>query len=97
MVDPLRVGAASLVIYADGSTDIGAWGSDVRMTSQVVSVRQNLLPLVAGGRPTPQASSSRWEAWGATCGAISCGAAFPGLEHQWRSGWASPRTEPWST
>ena len=50
MIDPLRSGAASLVIYADGSLDIGAWGSDVRMTPQVVSVRQNLLPLVADGR-----------------------------------------------
>ena len=29
-IDPLRRGAASLVIYADGSVDVGAWGSDVR-------------------------------------------------------------------
>src|SRR5580704_5046893 len=27
-IDPLRWGAASLVIYADGSVNIGAWGSD---------------------------------------------------------------------
>jgi hypothetical protein len=86
VIDPLRTGAASLVIYADGSVDIGAWGSEVTMTTQVVSVRQNLLPLVAGGRPTPRAGTARWRAWGSTCGAASCSAAVPGIEHQWRSG-----------
>ena len=86
MIDPLRAGAASLVIYADGSVGIGAWGRDVTMTPQVVSVRQNLLPLVAGGRPTPRAASARWQAWGSTCGAASCGPTVPGIEHQWRSG-----------
>jgi hypothetical protein len=86
MIDPLRAGAASLVIYADGSVAIGAWGRDVTMTPQVVSVRQNLLPLVAGGRPTPRAASARWQAWGSTCGAASCGPTVPGIEHQWRSG-----------
>jgi hypothetical protein len=86
MVDPLLPGAASLVIYADGSVNVGAWGSDVAMKPNVVSVRQNLVPLVEGGRPTPQAASSNWQAWGATCGATSCAAAVPGIEHQWRSG-----------
>jgi hypothetical protein len=86
MIDPLRTGAASLVIYADGSVDIGAWGSDVTMTPQVVSVRQNLVPLVAGGRPTPRAASANWRAWGSTCAATSCGHGVPGVEYQWRSG-----------
>src|SRR3984957_7927521 len=81
MIDPLRAGAASLVIYADGSVALGVWGRDVTMTPQVVSVRQNLLPLVAGGRPTPRAASARWQAWGSTCGAASCGPAVPGIEH----------------
>ena len=85
-IDPLRRGSASLVIYADGSVDLGAWGSDVRMTPNVVSVRQNLVPLVASGRPTPQAASQDWQAWGSTCGAASCAASVPGIEHQWRSG-----------
>jgi len=85
-IDPLRRGAASLVIYADGSVDVGAWGRDVAMTANVVSVRQNLVPLVAGGRPTPQAASTNWRAWGSTCGAESCAATVLGIEHQWRSG-----------
>ncbi len=85
-IDPLRPGAASLVIYADGSVDIGAWDRDVRMTANVAGVRQNLVPLVAGGQPTPTAASANWQAWGSTCGATSCAATVPGIEHQWRSG-----------
>ncbi|MST31483.1 hypothetical protein GHK86_01885 [Acidimicrobiaceae bacterium USS-CC1] len=85
LIDPLRAGAASLVIYRDGGIDIGAWGRDVRMTPSVVAVRQNLVPLVAGGRPTP-AAAGPWQAWGNTCGATSCAASVPGIDHQWRSG-----------
>ena len=86
MVAPLRPGAASLVISADGSVTVGAWGRDVTMTRNVVSVRQNLVPLVAAGQPTPQAVSGDWQAWGSTCGATSCLHSVPGIEHQWRSG-----------
>jgi hypothetical protein len=85
MINPFRRGAASLVIYADGAVNVGAWGTDVSMTSDVVAVRQNLLPLVADGRPTPLAASTDWQAWGNTCGASSCAASVPGIEHQWRS------------
>lgn len=83
---PLRTGAASFVIYADGSVDVGAWGTDVTMTPDVVAVRQNLIPLVSGGKPTPEALSPDWQAWGNTCGATSCTPGVPGVEHQWRSG-----------
>jgi len=85
-VVPLVAGAASLVIDADGSVTVGAWGSDVSMTPDVVAVRQNLVPLVAGGQPTAQATSPDWQAWGATCGATSCASTVPGIESQWRSG-----------
>lgn len=81
---PLVPGAASLVIYSNGKVNVGAWGTNVTMTPNVVSVRQNLIPLVAGGEPTPQASNPNWMTWGATCGAVSC--IGPGIEHQWRSG-----------
>ena len=77
MIYPLRTGAASLVIYADGTVDIGAWGRDVTMTPQVVSVRQNLEPLVAGGRPTRLVSTRHWRRWGSTCGATACGHGHP--------------------
>ncbi len=86
VVDPLRPGVASLVIYSGGRVDVGVWGKDLKMTPQVVSVRQNLSPLVVAGRPTSAAASPDWQAWGATCGATSCAASVPGVEHQWRSG-----------
>lgn len=85
MVVPVRAGAASLVIYRDGSADVGAWGTDVKMTPDVVAVRQNLVPLVAAGRPTALAMSADWQAWGDTCGADSCASSVPGIESQWRS------------
>jgi hypothetical protein len=86
MIYPLVAGAASLVIYADGSVTVGAWGTDVRMTRNVVAVRQNLVPLIADGQPTALAASGDWQAWGSTCGVSSCAASVPGIEHQWRSG-----------
>ena len=75
---PLRRGAASLVIYADGSVNIGAWGIDVTMTSTVVAVRQNLTPLVIDGKPSPLTRTPDFlRTWGNT---------LPALRHQWRSG-----------
>jgi hypothetical protein len=66
---PLRDGAASFVTYADGHVDIGSWGSEVRMTPDVVSVLQNLVPMVDDGRITPSATSSDHRIWGDTLGA----------------------------
>ena len=85
-VVPLVAGAASLAIYADGSVTVGAWGTDVSMTPDVVAVRQNLVPLVVGGQPSAQATGPDWQAWGATCGVTSCSSTVPGIENQWRSG-----------
>jgi hypothetical protein len=55
VVRPLVNGAASLVIYANGSATVGAWGSDVTMTPSVAAVRQNLFPLVINGAPSARA------------------------------------------
>jgi hypothetical protein len=82
-IKPLARGGASLVIYANGSITVGAWGSDVTMTPSVVAVRQNLFPLVAVGRPTALATTPRWRVWGGTC---PCGAGQHSSEYQWRSG-----------
>ena len=73
---PLRTGAASFVIYKNGSVKIGAWGSEVRMTPQVASVRQNLVPLVDNGRAVPGLNPNDYSAWGATLG---------GQVYVWRS------------
>ncbi len=85
LIDPLRRGAASLVIYSGGRVAIGTWGHGLSLTRRVVGVRQNLVLLVSGGRPTV-AARGNWHRWGSTCGAFSCAASVPGIDHQWRSG-----------
>ena len=67
-VVPLRTGAASFVIYKDGSFALGQWGRDVSMTPSVSSVRQNLDLLVDNGRIVPAAYDANSSAWGATLG-----------------------------
>lgn len=58
-VVPLVPGAASVVIYADGGTDIGSWGQEVPDPQRVVaSVRQNLQLLIDAGRPQLQGATS---------------------------------------
>jgi hypothetical protein len=64
---PLVAGMASFVIDADGNARVGVWGSDVPVAGEVVvSVRQNLPPLVIGGQPSPNIGDV--SAWGATLG-----------------------------
>jgi len=64
---PLQAGLASLVIDTDGSAHVGVWGQGLPTPGeQVVSVRQNLPPLVAGGQPAGNVDSIG--AWGATLG-----------------------------
>ncbi len=64
---PLRDGAASLVIRADGSATVAEWGRDASLTPDVVAVRQNLKLLVDGGAVTAlSASPSPNQVWGQT-------------------------------
>jgi hypothetical protein len=65
---PLRTGAASFVVYANGTSTVGKWGRDVTMTPDVVSVRQNLDLLVDGGEPVPGLNSTDTTQWGFTLG-----------------------------
>lgn len=67
-VGKLNRNAASLVIYRDGHVDIGAWGRDVRLTSDVMTVRQNLALIVDHGRPAPGLETNWQNQWGATIG-----------------------------
>ncbi len=68
VVLPLRTGAASFVVYRDGTATVGQWGVDVSMTPDVVSVRQNLDLLVDHGQPVPGLNSADTTKWGATLG-----------------------------
>ena len=64
---PLRAGVASLAIDADGSAHVGVWGAGLPLPGEkVVSVRQNLAPLIVSGRPSPLITDIG--AWGATLG-----------------------------
>jgi len=76
-VYPLRKGAASLVIYDDGTATVGAWGRDVTSTAGVASVRQNLDLLVDGGHPVPGLNANDTSKWGFTLG---------NAVYVWRSG-----------
>jgi hypothetical protein len=74
---PLVTGAASLVIFKNGSATVGAWGSDVMMSSSVVAVRQNLTLLVNHGRPAAGLNPSDVATWGIS---------LHGVANTWRSG-----------
>ncbi len=74
---PLRSGAASLVEYDGGTLDIGSWGSELSMTPQVQTVRQNLYLLVDGGQLNPLVYSNPLVTWGYSLG---------NLLATWRSG-----------
>ena len=66
---PLRSGAASMVIYDNGSVDIGRWGTQVAMGPHVHAVLQNLVPLVDNGQTAPDATYTDTHLWGSTLGA----------------------------
>jgi hypothetical protein len=76
-VGVLRDGAASIVVYKDGNTAIGMWGRDLHMTSEVVSVRQNLQLLVDNHHLADNLDAAVQTNWGATLG---------GSTYVWRSG-----------
>lgn len=68
VVDPLRTGAASVVVYEDGTVTVGQWGTDVTMAPDVASVRQNLDLLVEHGAPVPGLDATTTTRWGNTLG-----------------------------
>jgi hypothetical protein len=74
---PLRKGAASFVIYRNGTVNIGDWGRDATLTPDVVSVRQNLDLLVRNGKPVPGLNPNDTAQWGFTLG---------NAVYVWRSG-----------
>jgi hypothetical protein len=68
---PLVDGAASLVLRTDGTATVGAWNREVRMGPDVVSVRQNLVPLVEDGQVNPTCQSGGTAQWGSTVGQVA--------------------------
>jgi hypothetical protein len=74
---PLVQGAASFVVYRDGSANIVTWGGGNTLNHSVVSVRQNLDLLVMKGRPAPGLEANDTTKWGFTLG---------NAVYVWRSG-----------
>jgi hypothetical protein len=68
MVVPLRPGAASVIVYQDGTMNVGQWGRDFHMTPAVASVRQNLDLIVDGGKAVPGLAAQNTVKWGKTLG-----------------------------
>lgn len=83
MVAPLVPGQATEVIYKDGSMNVGAWGRDVTMSSNVVAARQNLALIVDNGQPVAGLDSNAGNQWGATLG---------NALYVWRSGLGVTKT-----
>ena len=52
------------MLHADGSAEIGTWGTDVRMAPDVVTVRQNLALIVDHGQPVAGLGDKIAGAWG---------------------------------
>ncbi|HUY60875.1 MAG TPA: hypothetical protein VMW49_03265, partial [Candidatus Dormibacteraeota bacterium] len=69
VVTPLVAGDASLVVDQRGTVRIGVWGRTLPAAGeQVSSVRQNLRPLIDGGRISVYAGDVG--VWGATLGGV---------------------------
>jgi hypothetical protein len=73
----LQDGAASVVYYKNGTVKVGDWGRDLRMTSQVAGVRQNLQLIVDNGQIPASVDENVEAGWGFTLG---------GDYYVWRSG-----------
>ena len=65
---PLRSGAASFVVYRNGTPNVVAWGRSMKITSNIVSVRQNLDLLVNDATPVPGLQANDTRKWGAPLG-----------------------------
>ena len=87
-VVPLVNNAASVVIYKDGTMTLGAWGTQVWMSNQVASVRQNLDLIVNHGKAVPGLLTRTRTSGARPSVAVSTSGA---------RAWVSPRTAPLST
>lgn len=65
---PLRDGAATLWITADGTPHVGQWGRDQSMNPGVTFARQNLSLIVDNGQPVASVSTNDPALWGWTVG-----------------------------
>ncbi len=65
---PAVPGLATLAIYQDGHVAIGAWGTQITQTPDLVSFRQNCPPIIENGAINPEVSVDNRAIWGDTVG-----------------------------
>ncbi len=63
---PPQDGLATLAIYKNGSVRIGAWGTDIQPSGDIVAFRQNCPPLIDNGVINPLLSTDSRSLWGFT-------------------------------
>jgi hypothetical protein len=87
----LEPGVASLIVYADGSFTVGAWGRDTDPAKAVVAVRQNLDLLVDGGHP---GNVGAIVAWGGSVAGPATMRSAVGVDANGALVWAGGRLTP---
>jgi hypothetical protein len=71
LAHPLSPARASIVTYASGQSDIGAWKTEVPANGRAIfSVRQNLYPLIDHGRVAANVTGCVVACWGPTLGGV---------------------------
>jgi hypothetical protein len=85
-------GQGSLIVYGDGSFNVGAWGRDNDPAKPVVALRQNLGVLVDGGAPTAAAANPG--AWGASVAGVATARSGAGVDRNGALVWAGGRLSP---
>ena len=63
---PPQDGLATVALYQDGRVQIGAWGTDINQTPDLVAFRQNCPPLIEAGKVNPGLYLDNRKAWGYT-------------------------------
>jgi uncharacterized membrane protein len=74
---PARDGLGTLAIYPDGRLGLGAWGTDINPSEDMLAWRQNGPLAVRNGEINPEINNNSPQDWGYTIGAVS---------PTWRSG-----------
>jgi phosphodiester glycosidase len=76
---PPRVGFGTVALSADGHVRIGAWGTDIRSSSDLLAWRQNGPLVIQNGQINPHTADTRSQDWGII---------LNGVTAVWRSGLA---------
>jgi hypothetical protein len=89
---PIDPGLASLIVYGDGTFNVGLWARDVDPAKPVVAARQNLDLLVDGGHPTGGVGNAA--AWGGSVAGAATMRSAIGVDGHGALLWAGGRLTP---